>query len=102
MKLITRNIYLWHPSRVTDQAAFHQLLSSCAIYRRTRRGELLEDADSLTHHSKAMQIVQSRTLDVDASVSDGNIAAIAGLCEYSVGIITYVARIYALTALNRS
>jgi hypothetical protein len=69
---------------VTDPAAFHQLLSSSAVYRRLRRGENLDAEDTLIHHSKAMNIVQSRILDVESSTSDGNIGAIASLCEYSV------------------
>jgi hypothetical protein len=84
-RIITpRNAYLWHPAQVTDPAAFHQLLSSSAVYRRIRRGESLDAEDSLTHHSKAMNIVQSRILDVESSTSDGNIGTIADLCEYSV------------------
>lgn len=75
---------MWHPAQVTDPAAFHQLLSNCAVYRRIQSGESLDAEDSLTHHSKALTIVQSRTLDVASSTSEGNISAITSLCEYSV------------------
>jgi len=80
------NLYIWFPTDITDTAAFHQLLSNAAVYRSTKRRENLDTEDALTHHSKALSIVNGRLPDVAASISDGNMLAIASLCEYNVCI----------------
>jgi hypothetical protein len=94
MKLATpRNAYSWYPSQITDPAAFHQLLSNSAVFRRFWTGRSLDSEDSLIHHSKALTLVQSRILDVESSTSDGNLSAIASMCEYSVRVTTVPLRL---------
>ena len=80
----TRKAYLWHTSYVTDAAAFHQLLSSASVYRSMKRGEILYNENALRHNNEAIVIVQSRIADAGSLTSDGNLAAIASLCEFNV------------------
>jgi hypothetical protein len=79
-----RKTYLWHPAYVTDAAAFHQLLSSASVYRSLKRGEIAYNENAMSHNNEAIAIVQSRISDANSLISDGNISAIASLCEFNV------------------
>jgi hypothetical protein len=76
----------WFPVGMMDPAAFHQVLANSALsLSHLHAGERPpESFESISHHSLAMKLVNSRMSDSTFVKSDGLIGAVFAFCCYYV------------------
>ena len=76
----------WLPVGMMDPAAFHQVLSNAAMNLASLRasGNVPETLESLRHHARAVQLVNTRISNRSFATTDGLIGAVIGFACYSV------------------